>query len=333
MSVELFLSVVKSVSRPCLIAGLFVFAAGCATNSPAPVVHRAPATDPAEAKREFYTVGRGDTLSGIALRFGVTTAELIEWNGLSTKNVTPVTPLLQAGQVLRVKAQGVAVVTPPKPVAGQPSDQAQTSAIKPPPAVGAMNDATAKIVTKTGPRALKRPYSDATYAEMSRNETVPATTNTSPSSVASTVPPVPVVGASPVIAVPSDTKSVDTKASDTRESGGFIWTWPIQGKVVQNYNGTTSKSVLLAGEAGRPVTAAAKGTVLFAKEYQDYGKLVIVMHGTDLVSVYGQNNAISVKEGQVVERGQKIADQGPRLQFEIRRAGKPVDPNTFLPQR
>ena len=72
---------------------------------------------------------------------------------------------------------------------------------------------------------------------------------------------------------------------------------------------------------------------LFAKEYLDYGKLVIISHSADVVSVYAQNNTISIKEGQTVTRGQKIAEQGPRLQFEVRRNGKAVDPSQYLPNK
>ncbi len=315
-----------------------VVISGCSSTTPAPVVHRAPSSDVSPEKREFYTVGRGDTLSGIAARFGVTTANLIEWNGLSTRAVTPATPILQAGQVLRVKAAASTVaqtpVTPPKPVE---SDAVQVSPVKPPPSNAA--DAP-KVALKTGPKGQKRPYSDNVYADMSRGETPAVSTPavsagaTPPVAISTpSTPPVPVVGAVPTVATTGTDAKPAEKSAEPREVAGLSWAWPAAGKVVQNYNGTSNKSILLSGEPGRPVLAVAKGTVLFAKEYQDYGKLVIVSHGPNLVSVYAQNNAIAVKDGQTVERGQKLADQGPRLQFEIRRDGKPVDPGAYLPQR
>jgi lipoprotein NlpD len=55
--------------------------------------------------------------------------------------------------------------------------------------------------------------------------------------------------------------------------------------------------------------------------------------------VYGHNRTLLVKEGQNVKRGQRIAELGstgadaPRLRFEIRKDGKPVDPHRFLPAR
>jgi lipoprotein NlpD len=70
-----------------------------------------------------------------------------------------------------------------------------------------------------------------------------------------------------------------------------------------------------------------------------YGKLVIIKHTDDYVSAYANNNEILVTQGQTVKRGQHIADLGmtdaptPRLHFEIRRRGTPVDPLTYLPPR
>ena len=66
---------------------------------------------------------------------------------------------------------------------------------------------------------------------------------------------------------------------------------------------------------------------------------MIVRHGDLYSSVYAHNSRILVKEGQTVARGQKIAEVGntdtdtPKLHFEIRRQGKPVDPLKLLPAR
>ncbi len=283
---------------------------GCATPSPAPIVHRTSGTETSEAKREFYTVGRGDTLSGIAQRFSVTTRDIVEWNQLGAN------PVLQAGQVLRVVPAPVAVtpkVTPP--------EVAQTAPVRPPVAVASPVEAP-KIAVKTGPKGTKRPYSDETYAQMAKGE----------SAAVASAPPVVVPAVTPI--TPTVATPPSTTASDARaDASGLSWSWPATGKVMQNYDGTRSRGVTISGDPGKPVTAAAKGKVIYAKEFPDYGKLVIISHGPDLVSIYGYNNTITVKEGQQIERGQKVAEQGPRVQFEVRRAGKALDPAQFLPQR
>ncbi|MFO0233341.1 MAG: peptidoglycan DD-metalloendopeptidase family protein [Burkholderiales bacterium] len=97
---------------------------------------------------------------------------------------------------------------------------------------------------------------------------------------------------------------------------------------------------MLGGKVGDPVLAAADGRVIFSGNGpRGYGNLVIVKHTNDLLSVYAHNRTLAVKEGQPVKRGQKIAELGdsgttsPRLHFEIRQQGKPVDPSRFLPKR
>ena len=69
-----------------------------------------------------------------------------------------------------------------------------------------------------------------------------------------------------------------------------------------------------------------------------YGKLIVIKHDNNFNSVYAHNREILVKEGQTVARGQKIAELGdtdadtPKLHFEIRQSGKPVDPMRYLPR-
>jgi lipoprotein NlpD len=70
-----------------------------------------------------------------------------------------------------------------------------------------------------------------------------------------------------------------------------------------------------------------------------YGNLIIVKHDDEFISAYAHNRNILVKQGQTVKRGQRIAELGksdadkPKLHFEIRRGGKPVDPLLYLPRR
>ncbi len=102
----------------------------------------------------------------------------------------------------------------------------------------------------------------------------------------------------------------------------------------------TGTGILISGSTGQPVKAAAGGTVVYSGSgLIGYGELIIVKHNDTYLSAYGHNASLLVKEGQLVEKGEKIATMGeapggqPRLHFEIRRNGKPVNPRQYLPAR
>lgn len=96
----------------------------------------------------------------------------------------------------------------------------------------------------------------------------------------------------------------------------------------------------IGGRLGDPVRAAANGRVVYAGSgLIGYGKLIIIKHNDTFLSAYGHNRTMTVKEGDPVKVGQKIAEIGegpgdkPLLHFEIRVNGKPVNPARYLPKR
>jgi lipoprotein NlpD len=116
--------------------------------------------------------------------------------------------------------------------------------------------------------------------------------------------------------------------------------WPANGKLIAPYAEGGSKGVDIAGKSGDPVLAAASGVVSYAGTgLRGYGNLVVLRHNATYLSVYAHNSKLLVKEKDTVTKGQKIAEMGstdaesPRLHFEIRRQGKPADPQKFLPAR
>ena len=118
------------------------------------------------------------------------------------------------------------------------------------------------------------------------------------------------------------------------------WLWPASSPVTGSFEEGKSKGIVFAGKAGDPVLATADGRVVYAGDkLRGYGNLVIIKHNTTYLSAYAHNQALLVKEDQVVRRGQKIAEMGAsdadrvQLHFEIRRLGKPVDPTKLLPAR
>ena len=90
-------------------------------------------------------------------------------------------------------------------------------------------------------------------------------------------------------------------------------------------------------DMGSPVLAAAAGAVVFAGFHPQYGYMIDIDHGNDLVTRYAHLSKLLVKEGDVLRRGRKIAESGstgrstgPHLHFEVRFRGAPQNPARFL---
>ncbi len=120
------------------------------------------------------------------------------------------------------------------------------------------------------------------------------------------------------------------------------WSWPAKGRINVNFGAKpgTGTGVLINGKASQPIYAAASGHVVYAGSgLIGYGKLIILKHNDTYLSAYGYNASLLVTEGDPTRKGQKIATMGegperkPRLHFEIRRNGKPVNPRQYLPAR
>ena len=120
------------------------------------------------------------------------------------------------------------------------------------------------------------------------------------------------------------------------------WSWPTRGNIAVEFGGKpgSGTGVLIDGRAGQAIVAAASGRVVYAGGgLIGYGQLIILKHNDTYLSAYGHNAKLLVKEGQSVRKGQQIATMGegperkPRLHFEIRRNGEPVNPRQYLPAR
>ena len=143
------------------------------------------------------------------------------------------------------------------------------------------------------------------------------------------------VAARPVARAPT---SAPPRAADPSPD----WEWPAYGRIVSGFDGKpgAGTGLLIAGKAGQPVRAAASGRVVYSGGgLIGYGQLIILKHNDTYLSAYGHNASLLVREGESIKKGQRIATMGqgpgqePRLHFEIRRNGKPVDPLQFLPAK
>ena len=118
--------------------------------------------------------------------------------------------------------------------------------------------------------------------------------------------------------------------------------WPVTGKVVANWGQTRAgglkwEGVLLAGTQGSAVRAVYHGRVVYADWLSGLGLLTIIDHGDGYLSLYGHNDRLFKEVGERVQAGDTIATMGDtggrsrtELYFEIRKAGKPIDPRPWF---
>ena len=123
--------------------------------------------------------------------------------------------------------------------------------------------------------------------------------------------------------------------------------WPVTGRMLTPFGGRgtgvsrapAQTGVQFAAEEGSPVRAVHDGTVAFAGPFTGYGNLVIVDHGAQTFTLYGQLGAPQVERGAKVEHGHVLGTAGrilagiPGMYFEMRVDGKVVDPLEWLKKK
>ena len=193
----------------------------------------------------------------------------------------------------------------------------QVLRVVPPGVDPAIANATVAKPVAPAPRSDAQPLAPAASAASAPAAAGTATVAAAPGAPAAVSPPAPVDA-----------------------DGEPNWAWPARGSIVAAFDESRTKGISIAGKMGDPVYAAADGRVVYAGSgLRGYGNLIIVKHNATYLSAYAHNQALLVKEEQVVRRGQKIAEMGAtdadrvQLHFEIRRQGKPVDPVKLLPAR
>lgn len=115
---------------------------------------------------------------------------------------------------------------------------------------------------------------------------------------------------------------------------------PVNGRVSSPFGmrgGRLHKGVDITAPPGTAIKAAFSGTVSYTGFLRDYGNVLIIEHGNDIVTVYAHNEINLVKKSDKVNKGDVIArlgstgrSTGPHLHFEIRVANKPIDPAKII---
>ncbi|PIE43530.1 MAG: metallopeptidase [Gammaproteobacteria bacterium] len=119
--------------------------------------------------------------------------------------------------------------------------------------------------------------------------------------------------------------------------------WPVRGKITRNYksqlagSSLRSNGIFIETPESSPVSAVHYGRVVFADWLRGFGLLIIVDHGNNYMSLYGQNHSLLKDLGEWVNTGETIAFTGNSggtpetgLYFEIRKKGKPQNPIKWL---
>ena len=137
--------------------------------------------------------------------------------------------------------------------------------------------------------------------------------------------------------IPSETGRGVTASSERSR-----FDWPLQGQIIMPYgmsdDGRRNDGINIAAPVGTPIRAVEDGEVVYrGSELEGYGNLLLVKHSDGWVSAYAHTDAILVKKGDAIRKGQIIAKVGtsgsvdqPQLHFELRHELKPTDPVAAL---
>ena len=114
---------------------------------------------------------------------------------------------------------------------------------------------------------------------------------------------------------------------------------PIKGKIIHKFGkkrpdtGIKWKGIFIKANEGDPVYAVAKGKVVFSDWLRGFGNIIIIDHGGDYMSLYGNNESLLKKQNDMIRGGDQIATVGNSggnnsngLYYELRKNSKPFNP-------
>ena len=245
----------------------------------------------------------GETLSGVAVRYGTPLAQLAKVNGVEAPFK------VYAGQVLAIPPATTRAVRRPAraPMLAAKPGRATVAAREPSPPAPQPEERI--VVAELTPVAMT-------------SELVPAT------------PP-------PMTAEELEaTRRAAQQRPPGLSGDGFLW--PVRGQIVSPFgakpNGARNDGINIRAAEGTPVVAAENGVVVYAgDEIPGYGRMLLISHADGLTTAYAHNGRLLVQVGAVVDRGQQVATVGrtggvtsPQLHFELRDGKEPIEPVAHL---
>ena len=109
---------------------------------------------------------------------------------------------------------------------------------------------------------------------------------------------------------------------------------PAQGKIIRGYQKKKNDGIDIGASAGAVVAAAGDGTVAAITKDTQQVPILVIRHAGNLLTVYANIDGITVKKGDKVTRGQKLAtvraSDPAFLHFEVRQGFESVDPMPYL---
>ncbi len=146
-------------------------------------------------------------------------------------------------------------------------------------------------------------------------------------------------------AAPTKAVAYPTKEPENKALGASRFVWPLQGQIVMSFGldaeGRRNDGINIAAPVGAPIRSVADGEIVYrGSDLDGYGNLLLIKHEDGWVSAYAHADAMLVRKGEKVKKGQIIAKVGttgavsqPQLHFELRHNLKPTDPLAALEGR
>jgi len=336
----------ETPSNPCLdiidIRAVCDLAAPQAA-APQPVATLQPATAEAipAAADGRYRVATGDSLYGIARRFGLPIRAVIDANDLQPPYA------LTIGQALEVPNAQIHEVAAGDTIynIAQRYDIDRSELVR-------LNDIQPPYTIPLGQKLILPTPGSAVDTEPAPTEVAYTPPQEPMGEAATEAPQTAVTTPEPAAPAPSPAPSVVRTPEKVRAAlanpparAGSSFLWPVQGPLLSSYGakagGEHNDGINIAAPRGTPVRAAENGVVAYAgQELKGFGKLLLVKHADGWVTAYAHNEELLVGAGDRVKRGQTIAKVGssghvdrPQLHFEVRRGTRAVNPQAQLSPR